>query len=157
MSCCGGSCGCNKTTSFQKVVDFKTLFKMVVNQAPTVPDEETVILNLELVVEEVKELLKEFGLEMRNPSIEVKDVVKWNNKSFSLDKITKELVDINYVVYGMGAAFGLPMDEGFNAVHASNLTKLDENGQPIFREDGKVLKSHLYKEPDMVKVLEESF
>lgn len=59
----------------------------------------------------------------------------------------KELADLAYVIYGTAEAFGWDLDEAVKRVHESNMSKLDENGRPIYREDGKVLKSKLYKEP----------
>lgn len=63
--------------------------------------------------------------------------------------LTKELVDLLYVVYGCAVTFGLPIDEVFERVHRSNMSKLDDNGKPIYREDGKVLKGPNYKKPDL--------
>lgn len=68
-------------------------------------------------------------------------------------KVAKELTDILYVAYGAGVAFGFDMDACFDAVHASNLTKLDHNGKPIFRVDGKILKSANYQPANMEAVL----
>jgi len=68
-------------------------------------------------------------------------------------EIAKELADVLYVVYGTAVTYGIDLDAVFTAVHAANLTKLDEYGKPIFREDGKVKKSNRYKAPDIAKVL----
>lgn len=162
MSCkCGGGCGCSSNeitpiTNFERVDIFHQVFGLLKNYTPTIPPKETQILRAELILEEVKEFLAEFGLVIRDPKIEVSDHIKWDNEEFDLAKITKELADILYVVYGCGVSFGLPMDAAFREVHNSNMTKLDENGNVLRREDGKVLKSHLYRAPDMNKVLEES-
>jgi len=64
-------------------------------------------------------------------------------------EILKELVDILYVCYGYAVSFGWDVEEAFRRVHLSNMSKLDENGEPIFRNDGKVLKGPNYKEPDL--------
>jgi len=63
--------------------------------------------------------------------------------------LAKELADLLYVVYGAAATYGIPIDEVFNRVHESNMSKLGENGKPIYRDDGKVLKGPNYKEPSM--------
>lgn len=65
------------------------------------------------------------------------------------DNLLKELADIVYVAYGYAAAFGWDLDEALRRVHASNMSKLDDDGKPIIRDDGKVLKSVNYEEPDM--------
>ena len=65
------------------------------------------------------------------------------------DNLLKELADLVYVTYGYAATFGWDLDEALRRTHASNMSKLDENGNPVFREDGKVLKGVNYEEPDM--------
>lgn len=63
----------------------------------------------------------------------------------------KELADILYVVFGTIITEGLQdvIEQVFDAVHESNMSKLDENGKPVKRADGKVLKGPNYKEPDL--------
>ena len=63
------------------------------------------------------------------------------------EHLLKELADLAYVIYGTAEALGWDLDEAVKRIHASNMSKLDENGKPIYRDDGKVLKSNLYKEP----------
>jgi NTP pyrophosphatase (non-canonical NTP hydrolase) len=63
--------------------------------------------------------------------------------------LLKELADLVYVCYQMAAAFGWDLTEAYSRVHASNLTKLDSNGKPILREDGKILKGPNYLEPSL--------
>ena len=64
-------------------------------------------------------------------------------------EIKKEAADLLYVLAGLFVDFGWDMQVIFNRVHQSNMSKLDENGKPIFREDGNVLKSNRYKEADL--------
>jgi len=66
-----------------------------------------------------------------------------------LENLLKEMVDLLYVIYGMAATFGWDIDTAFNRVHASNMSKLGADGKPIYREDGKVLKSKNYIPPDL--------
>ena len=63
--------------------------------------------------------------------------------------LLKELADLVYVCYAMADVFDWDLDEAFRRVHESNMSKLDENGKPIYREDGKVLKGPNYKAPDL--------
>lgn len=65
------------------------------------------------------------------------------------EDILKELADLVYVCYGYAATFGWDLDTAFNRVHASNMSKFGEDGKPIYREDGKVLKSKNYVPPDL--------
>ena len=68
--------------------------------------------------------------------------------------IIKELTDLLYVVAGFAVTFGIDLEEAFRRVHKSNLSKLDDEGKPIYREDGKVLKGPNYAPAwfgDMVK------
>ena len=63
--------------------------------------------------------------------------------------LLKELADSVYVLYGFAATFGWDLDEAVRRVHASNMSKLGEDGKPIYREDGKVLKGPHYEAPDL--------
>ena len=61
----------------------------------------------------------------------------------------KELADLVYVCYQYAENLGWDLDEALNRVHQSNMSKLDNNGNPIFREDGKVLKGPNYQPPNL--------
>ena len=65
----------------------------------------------------------------------------------------KELCDLVYVCYQFAANKGWDLDEAMDRVHKSNMSKLDENGQPIYRQDGKVLKGPNYKPPNLTDLL----
>ena len=67
-------------------------------------------------------------------------------------RMFKELADLQYVLSGMVVALGIPMEEVFDRVHNSNMSKL-VNGKPLKREDGKVLKGPNYKKPDLSDLL----
>lgn len=108
-------------------------------------DNNLLSLRMKLIKEECEELDK---------AIEELKTIR-SNEEFSTDKkyknavahFLKELTDLQYVLSGTVVAFDLPMQEAFKRVHESNLSKLDENGKVIYREDGKVLKGPNYKEP----------
>lgn len=68
---------------------------------------------------------------------------------FSREKLLKELCDLLYVIHGTAATFGWDIEEAFERVHNSNMSKLDDSGKPIVRDDGKILKSPNYYEPDL--------
>ena len=93
------------------------------------------------------------GHELAELRMRLIDEEKWEVESelFSGNKgkLAKELADLLYVVYGTAATYGIPIDEVFNRVHESNMSKLGENGKPVYRNDGKVLKGPNYKEPSM--------
>ena len=63
------------------------------------------------------------------------------------------MTDILYVTYGAGHAFGINLDECFNEVQNSNMSKLDKNGKPIYNESGKVMKGHNYFKPNLKKII----
>jgi predicted HAD superfamily Cof-like phosphohydrolase len=69
------------------------------------------------------------------------------------DHVLKELADLVYVCFQYAANEGWDLDEAMDRVHKSNMSKLDYNGQPIFREDGKVLKGPNYKPPHLADLL----
>ena len=117
-------------TNFEKVGDFMEAFGQEVLYIPTMPDFNLSALRLDLIEEEVQELRD--GLA---------------NKSML--EIADALTDILYVVYGAGHAFGIDLDDCFNEVHSSNMTKLGADGRPLYRDDGKVMKGPNYREPDL--------
>lgn len=65
------------------------------------------------------------------------------------ENLLKELCDVLYVTYGYAITFGWDLDEAFRRVHASNMSKLDDDGNPIVRGDGKIMKGPNYQAPDL--------
>ena len=121
-------------TNFELVGDFMEAFGQDVQFEPTWPDFNTRELRLELIQEELEEL---------SDAVADRDMIQ----------IAAALTDLLYVVYGAGHTFGLDLDECFQEVHRSNMSKLGENGRPIYREDGKVMKGPGYFEPDLEGIL----
>lgn len=68
--------------------------------------------------------------------------------------IADTLGDMAYIIWGTALEYGIPLDEVIAEIHRSNMSKLDENGQPIMREDGKVLKSARFTPPNIAAILE---
>ncbi len=89
-----------------------------------------------LIVEEFKEFLEAEGMLFRDA------------KEFRSDCL-KELADLVYVCYQFAANMGWDLDTALDRVHRSNMSKLDEDGKAIYREDGKVLKGPNYKPPNL--------
>jgi len=123
-------------SNFNKVIQFMASFGQEVKDSPELADHKTAMLRLKLILEEYEEL---------------EDAVTEGH----LVGIADALTDILYVTYGAGAAYGIDLDKCFEEVHNSNMSKLDEDGKPIYREDGKVMKGPNYWEPDLLKVLDE--
>ena len=119
-------------TNFTKVADFMNSFGQRVLTEPDITNVPE--LRYELIREELEELRE--GLD-KNDTIEVADA----------------LTDLLYVVYGAGHAFGIDLDKCFEEVHNSNMSKLGEDGKPIYREDGKILKGPNYWKPNLKEVL----
>ena len=80
---------------------------------------------------------------------ELKEAMKNNDLLEGADALT----DILYVTYGAGHAFGIDLDKCFDEVQNSNMSKLNENGKPIYNESGKVLKGPNYFKPDLSKFI----
>ena len=123
-------------SNFEKVGDFMEAFGQEVLYMPTLPDFNLAALRLDLIEEEVQELRDGLG---RSSLLEVADA----------------LTDILYVVYGAGHAFGIDLDDCFSEVHRSNMTKLGEDGRPMYRDDGKVMKGPNYEEPDLTPFVQQ--
>ena len=71
-------------------------------------------------------------------------------------ELLKELADLVFVCYQFAATYNLDLDEAMNRIYESNMSKLDEQGKPIYREDGKVLKGPNYQEPDLTHLYPKS-
>ena len=93
-----------------------------------------------LIVEEFKEFLESEGMLFRN------------NPVFPAEAL-KELADLVYVCYQYAENMNWFLDEALDRVHKSNMSKLDEDGHPIYREDGKVLKGPNYKPPNLTDLV----
>ena len=121
-------------TPMDMVREFHEKFRAAVDQPF---DNNLVDLRYDLIVEELDEIAEElYGIDTDGSGINKK-------------KLTKELADLLYVTYGTAVTFGLPLEEVFAEVHKSNMSKLTADGKVIRREDGKILKSDQYKEPDL--------
>jgi len=90
---------------------------------------------------------------------ELAEVIESIEEGQTIDELAKELSDLLYVHLGTVFAFGLQdkFEEIFTAVHESNMSKLGSDGKPVYREDGKVIKSENYKKPDISKILNKKF
>jgi len=122
-------------SNFKDVGTFMETFGQEIKPKPEFPDAETTNLRLELISEELEELYD---------AMEAKDIVG----------VADALTDILYVTYGAGHAFGVDLDKCFEEVQRSNMSKLGEDGKPIYREDGKVMKGENYSPPDLKKCLQ---
>jgi predicted HAD superfamily Cof-like phosphohydrolase len=119
-------------TNYEKVREFMQTFGQEVKDDPAYAGDEVSDLRIELISEELQELCEAVA----------------NN---DMPEIADALTDLLYVVYGAGAAYGIDLDATFDEVHDSNMSKLGEDGKPIYREDGKILKGPNYWAPDMEK------
>ena len=119
-------------TNFDKVGNFMKTFGQEVKTKPSFSSDKINKLRLDLIKEELSELTEAM-----------------NNKD--LLEVADALTDILYVTYGAGHAFGINLDKCFEEVQNSNMSKLDENGKPIYNEHGKVMKGPNYFKPDLSK------
>jgi len=129
-------------TNFQKTDEFTIAMKQPRKVDLTPKEEDLIRLRAKLIYEEVDEFMEEiYEVDFFEAHLLRKEIDK--------EKVLKELCDILYVVYGFASTFGLDIDTAFNRVHASNMSKLDEDGNPVYRDDGKVMKSSRYVPPDL--------
>ena len=119
-------------TNFDKVGIFMKTFGQEVKKQPAFSSEKINKLRYDLIKEELAEL---------KDAMEKKDLLE----------VADALTDILYVTYGAGHAFGIDLDKCFEEVQNSNMSKLDENGKPIYNESGKVMKGPNYFKPDLSK------
>jgi len=128
-----------RKSNYEMVYEFHEAFgaKVGDDSRPGFCNADDSALRLKLIQEEFREVSEE--------------IEKGDNPV----NIVKELVDLLYVVYGTGVTMGIDLDEAFRIVHESNMTKLGEDGKPIYREDGKVLKGPNYKPADLTILFKE--
>ena len=122
-------------TNFTDVKVFMEKFGQMVRTKPQFPDDKTMKLRYDLIKEELSEL--DHAMKTKN-----------------LKEIADALTDILYVTYGAGFAYGIDLDRCFKEVQRANMSKLGEDGKPIFNEKGKVMKGPNYREPNLKQFVE---
>ena len=122
-------------TNFENVKKFMETFGQIVRTKPEFPDERTMQLRFDLIKEELNEL--ENAMKIKN-----------------LKEIADALTDILYVTYGAGYAYGINLDKCFKEVQRANMSKLGNDGKPIYNEKGKVMKGPNYSEPNLKQFVE---
>ena len=141
-------------TNFQKVGEFMRAYEQDVHTTARFPMEKIRQLRFDLIEEELDELdvamKKQEELEETNDNGELSSESEFiNDSQENLIEIADALTDLLYVVYGAGHAYGIDLDACFDEVQRSNMSKLDENGKAIKREDGKILKGPNYSPPNL--------
>ena len=117
-------------SNFDDVKNFMNIYEQEVKTKPSFPSEKIVQLRYDLIKEELDEL---------SVAINDKDIVE----------VADALTDLLYVVYGAGHSFGIDLDKCFAEVQRSNMSKLDNDGKPIYNENGKVMKGPNYSKPNL--------
>ena len=121
-------------TNFEKVGLFMKTFGQEVKKKPSLSTEKINKLRVSLINEELEEF---------------KNAIKNNDLNETADALT----DILYVTYGAGHAFGINLDKCFDEVQQSNMSKLGDDGKPIYNEEGKVMKGPKFFKPNLEKFL----
>ena len=121
-------------TNFQKVKNFMKTFGQEVKSRPSFSSDKINMLRYNLIKEELDEFKEALD---NNDLLEVADA----------------LTDILYVTYGAGHAFGINLDACFEEVQNSNMSKLGNDGKPIYNDQGKVMKGPKYFKPDLTKFI----
>ena len=119
-------------SNFKKVKFFMETFGQEVKNKPSFSTNKINSLRYHLIKEELEELKN---------AMENKDLLE----------VADALTDILYVTYGAGHAFGIDLDKCFDEVQNSNMSKLGEDGKPIYNESGKIMKGPKYFKPDLAK------
>ncbi|MDC1256517.1 nucleoside triphosphate pyrophosphohydrolase family protein [Pelagibacteraceae bacterium] len=121
-------------SNFDKVKKFMETFGQEIKEQADFPNQKIQDLRYDLIKEELEEL--KVALHEKN-----------------LKEVADALTDILYVTYGAGHAFGIDLDKCFEEVQSSNMSKLDDNGKPIYDRNGKVMKGPNYFKPNLEKIL----
>ena len=121
-------------SNFSKVGTFMKTFGQDVKKSSSFSTDKINALRVSLIKEELDELIE---------AMNKKDLVE----------VADALTDILYVTYGAGHAFGINLDDCFEEVQNSNMSKLDKDGKPIYNDKGKVMKGPNYFKPDLSKFI----
>ena len=121
-------------TNFEKVKTFMKTFGQEVKEKSSFSSDKINELRFNLIKEELEEL--RIAMDTKN-----------------LVEVADALTDILYVTYGAGHAFGIDLDKCFDEVQQSNMSKLDDRGNPIYNDSGKVMKGPKYFKPDLSKFI----
>ncbi len=121
-------------SNFESVKKFMEAFGQEVKNKAEFPNEKIIKLRLSLIEEELEEFRQ---------GVEKKDI----------EEVADALTDILYVTYGAGHAFGIDLDSCFKEVQNSNMSKLGDDGKPIWNDQGKVMKGPKYFKPDLSKYI----
>ena len=122
-------------SNFEDVKKFMNTFGQIVRTKPQFPDDKTMQLRFDLIKEELNEL--EHAIKTKN-----------------LKEIADALTDILYVTYGAGYAYGINLDKCFKEVQRANMSKLGNDGKPIYNAKGKVMKGPNYSKPNLKQFVE---
>ena len=121
-------------TNFESVKKFMETFGQEIKEKACFPNDKITSLRYDLIKEELEELKE--AMEKKN-----------------IKEVADALTDILYVTYGAGHAFGINLDKCFEEVQNSNMSKLGEDGKPIYNENGKVMKGPNYFKPNLSQFL----
>ena len=119
-------------SNFERVKKFMETFGQEIKEKASFPNDKITSLRYDLIKEELDELKE---------AIDKKDI----------KEVADALTDILYVTYGAGHAFGIDLDKCFEEVQNSNMSKLGNDGRPIYNEKGKVMKGPNYFKPNLSK------
>lgn len=123
--------------AYGQLKEFHTVYDVYASTTPHLPNEPIRELRKDLLKEEYEEYL---DAEKNNDLVEIADA----------------LADIIYIAAGTALSYGIPLDKVWEEVHSSNMSKLDADGNPIRRADGKILKGPTFFPPNITKILEEA-
>ena len=119
-------------SNFKRVKKFMETFGQEIKEKASFPNDKITSLRYDLIKEELDEFRE---------AIDKKDI----------KEVADALTDILYVTYGAGHAFGIDLDKCFEEVQNSNMSKLGNDGKPIYNENGKVMKGPNYFKPNLSK------
>lgn len=153
-----------KSSTYNQVIEFHQKFGHPAPDEISQPNEDTIKLRLNLILEEYIELVQAFG---KKDSMRIDTVVALleeadgfisNITSEDIDvdmvEVADALGDIKYVTDGSAAVCGLPFDAISTEIHRSNMSKLGPDGQVMYREDGKIMKGPEYTKPNIALILD---
>lgn len=136
----------------QMVREFHKAFGHPAPDTVTIPDTDTQLLRVSLIAEELLELCESLNIQLDIIEGDI-HITKYSDLPIDMVEAADALADLDYVVAGGNVVFGFPAEKIVSHVHDSNMSKLGEDGKPIYREDGKIMKGPNYWKPNIGQFL----
>jgi predicted HAD superfamily Cof-like phosphohydrolase len=155
-----------QSSTHEMVTEFHQVFGHPVESAPLTPDIKQMRFRARFLLEEMSELIEAIGARhAKNKHLcravdlidHARDQIEMANDyefdDVDLVEVADALGDLDYITSGAALTFGIPLPQVVAEIHRSNMTKLGEDGQPIYNDEGKVVKGPGFEKPQLTPII----